>query len=101
MVFLALVIGLAAGALAGWRAAYRRACAVWSGDQQNLIDELHHARAEAARAHAEKERVAQHAESWAAGFTQGRDEVISIVPLLMAQREQAAPPPAADGSGRA
>ena len=41
-----------------------------------------------ARAHAAQ--VTQDAAAWAAGNRQGRDEVISIVPLIMAAKESPA-----------
>jgi hypothetical protein len=101
--FLVLFLGAGAGALGGWRIALRHASAAWSGRQRELIDELHYAREAAARATAEAERVTQQAESWAAGFSQGREDVISIMPLLIEHRERAAsaPPRVADGSGQA
>lgn len=54
--------------------------------------EIQYWKDEAARARAHAAQVTQDAAAWAAGNRQGRDEVISIVPLIMAAKETPAGP---------
>jgi hypothetical protein len=52
----------------------------------------------AERANAEAQRLAREAESWSAGCKQGREDVISIMPLLVAAQQRPPEyPAAADG----
>ncbi|MGA8461625.1 MAG: hypothetical protein WB800_39950 [Streptosporangiaceae bacterium] len=46
--------------------------------------EIQHWKDEAARARTHAAQLARDAETWAAGAKQGRDDVITVVPLLMA-----------------
>ncbi len=98
---LVLFTGVAVGALIGRRATRARARA-------EARRELAHARAEmrrevthwqeaAARATAEAARVAREAEAYKAGHQHGREDVISIMPLLVATQQH--PPPEARASG--
>jgi hypothetical protein len=52
--------------------------------------EIQYWKDECARARAHAAQVTQDAAAWAAGNRQGRDEVISIVPLIMAAKESPA-----------
>lgn len=52
--------------------------------------EIQHWRDEAARARSHAAQVARDAANWAAGCRQGRDDVITVVPLLIAAHEKAA-----------
>jgi hypothetical protein len=54
---------------------------------------------ETARARAHAAQVAQDKAAWAAGCQQGRDDVISVVPLIIAAQEQGTPP--SNGTGTA
>jgi hypothetical protein len=49
--------------------------------------EIQHARDEVARARSHAAQVTRDAATWAEGRRQGRDDVISVVPLLIAARE--------------
>jgi hypothetical protein len=49
--------------------------------------EIQHWKDEAARARSHAAQLARDAETWAAGCKQGRDDVITVVPLLMAAQE--------------
>jgi hypothetical protein len=50
--------------------------------------EVQHWRDEAARARTHAAQIARDAASWAAGARQGRDDVITVVPLLLAAQEK-------------
>jgi hypothetical protein len=56
--------------------------------EQRMRREVRHWQDEAARARSHAEQVARDSATWAAGCKQGRDDVITVVPLLMAAREQ-------------
>ena len=49
--------------------------------------EIQHWKDEAARARSHAAQLARDAENWAAGAKQGRDDVITVVPLLIAAQE--------------
>jgi hypothetical protein len=49
--------------------------------------EIQHWKDEAARARSHAAQLARDSESWAAGHKQGRDDVITVVPLLIAAQE--------------
>jgi hypothetical protein len=50
--------------------------------------EVRHWQDEAARARAHAAQLAQDAATWAAGYKQGREEVIAIMPLLAAAHQR-------------
>jgi hypothetical protein len=52
--------------------------------------EIQHWRDEAARARTHAAQIARDAANWAAGCKQGRDDVITVVPLLIAAQEKGA-----------
>jgi hypothetical protein len=52
--------------------------------EQMARREIQHWKDEAARARTHAAQLARDKESWAAGCKQGRDDVITVVPLLMA-----------------
>jgi hypothetical protein len=49
--------------------------------------EIQHWKDEAARARTHAAQLARDSETWAAGHKQGRDDVITVVPLLIAAQE--------------
>jgi hypothetical protein len=49
--------------------------------------EIQHWQDEAARARSRAAQLARDSETWAAGCKQGRDDVITVVPLLIAAQE--------------
>jgi hypothetical protein len=59
--------------------------------------EVRHWQAEAARAKAHAALLAQDAATWAAGYKQGREEVIAIMPLLAAAHQRLMEPSRAAG----
>ncbi len=55
--------------------------------ERELLREIQHCRDEAARARSHAAQVSRDAETWVAGCRQGRDDVISVMPLLIAAHE--------------
>jgi hypothetical protein len=93
MTILIILIGVGVGIPVGRRLAMRRAAVTVSRAEQAMRRELAHWQDAAARATAEAARVAREAEAYKAGCQHGREEVISIVPLLVATQRRA------DGAG--
>jgi hypothetical protein len=52
--------------------------------QEQLHKEIRHWQDEAARARAHAAQIAREAATWAAGHKQGRDDVVTTLPLIMA-----------------
>jgi hypothetical protein len=93
-----LLAGLLAGGCLGWLAGRWRASADVMRLNRALRQEVHWWQDAAARATDRAERAAAEARTWAEGCRQGRQEVISIVPLLIAAQERGSLPPDS-GSG--
>lgn len=55
--------------------------------ERELLREIQHHRDEADRARSHAAQVSRDAETWVAGCRQGRDDVISVMPLLIAAHE--------------
>jgi hypothetical protein len=98
-VFLALLllgIGLGFGIKSGRKLAMRRAAETVSEAEAAMRRELVHWQEAAERATAEAARIAREAEAYQAGCKSGREDVISIMPLLVAAQQR---PDEARGSG--
>jgi hypothetical protein len=98
---LILLLGLGPGILIGRRLAKRQAAATLSNAEKEMRRELAHWQEAAARATAEAARVAREADAYKAGCQHGREEVISIVPLLIATQRRAADEARGGGFGAA
>ena len=97
MTFLAFLIGAVLSGAVSWWLASQRAAEMLMQARAAMHREIRHWQEAAGRANSEVERLAREAESWSAGCRQGREDVISIVPLLVAaQQRQMENPPAAD-----
>jgi predicted nucleic acid-binding Zn-ribbon protein len=104
MIIPVLVIGLAAGPVISWRAARAQARAAarrelaraWA----DMRREVNHWQEAAARANAEVARVTREAEAFKAGCQSGREDVISIMPLLVAAQQRPADEARASGDER-
>ena len=98
MTVLLAVIWFLAGVVAGWGVSTLRAALAMSRAREQMRREIRCWQAETERFKAVADRLAQEKESWAAGVRQGRDDVITIVPLLIAAQQRLlaeAPGPAA------
>ena len=96
-----LAIGAAVGPVIGWRAARARARAEMRQELPRIRAavrrEVTHWQEAAARATAEAARVAREAEAFQAGCKLGREDVISIMPLLVAAQQSPAEEARASG----
>jgi hypothetical protein len=99
-----LAIGAAVGPVITWQAARsqgraetRRQLARARADMHR---EVNHWQEAAARATAEAARVAREADAFKAGCQSGREDVISIVPLLVAAQRRPADEARASGDER-
>jgi hypothetical protein len=90
MTILVLMIGIGAGIPVGRWFAKRQAAATLANAERGMRRELAHWQEAAARATAEAARVAREAEAYKAGCRHGREDVISIMPLLIATQRRAA-----------
>jgi hypothetical protein len=77
-------------AVAAWGLTLAHATSAISRLDASRRREIKYWKDECARARAHAAQVTQDAAAWAAGNRQGRDEVISIVPLIMAAKESPA-----------
>lgn len=98
---LIILLGIGLGLFIGRRLAKRQARTTLSNAEREMRRELAHWQEAAARATAEAARVAREAEAYKAGCKHGREEVISIVPLLIATQRQAANEARGGGFGAA
>ncbi len=100
MILPGILLGAAAGLPIGWRAARFWGRAALRREMARaraaMRQEVTHWQEAAARATAEAARVAREAEAYKAGHQHGRQDVISIMPLLVAAQH---PPPEARASG--
>ncbi|HXC65467.1 MAG TPA: hypothetical protein VNZ67_13980 [bacterium] len=99
-----LVIGAAAGLVISWQSARSRARAEMRREvariRADMRQEVSHWQEAADRANAEAARIAREAEAFKAGCQSGREDVISIMPLLVAAQQNPAQEAAASGDER-
>lgn len=104
MIVPVLAIGLAAGPMISWRATRFRARAAMRRQlaraRAEMRREVIHWQEAAARANAEAARVAREAEAFKAGCQSGREDVISIMPLLVAAQQRPVDEAQASGDQR-
>jgi uncharacterized protein YqfA (UPF0365 family) len=96
---LILLIGAGAGVQAGRWLTRRRAAATIAQAEAEMRRELAQWQEAAARANAEAARVAREAEAYKDGCKHGREDVIGIMPLLVAAQQWPADWPHANGDG--
>jgi hypothetical protein len=99
MTILILMIGIGVGIPVGRWIAKRQAAVTLSNAEREMRRELAHWQEAAARATAEAARVAREAEAYKDGCRHGREDVISIMPLLIATQRRAAGGSHANGDG--
>lgn len=88
MTMLLAVVWFLAGTMAGWGVSTLRAAVTMSRAREQMRREIRCWQAETERSRAVADRLAREKESWAAGVRQGRDDVITIVPLLIAAQQR-------------
>jgi hypothetical protein len=96
-----LAIGVAVGAPVGWRIGRSTARSEMRREiaraRAYMGREIRHWQEAAARATAEAARVAREAEAFKDGCKHGREDVISIMPLLVAAQQNPGQEPRASG----
>ena len=90
MTVLVLLLGAGVGILVGRWFATRRAAATMARAETVMRKEVLHWQEAAERATIEAARVAREAEAFKAGCQHGREDVISIMPLLVAAQARPA-----------
>jgi predicted nucleic acid-binding Zn-ribbon protein len=104
MITLLILIGVVVGALIGRRAARFQARAEARHElaqaRAAMRREVTHWQEAAARANAEAARIAREAEAFKDGCKHGREDVISIMPLLVAAQQRPADEARASGDER-
>ena len=104
MIIPVLAIGLAVGAAISWKATRSRARAearrelarAWT----DMRREVNHWQEAAARANAEVARVNRETDAYKAGHRNGREDVISIMPAIVAAQQRSADETRAAGDER-
>ncbi len=76
----------------GWRFGSRHATAqVLTRARQQMRQEIRYWQEQAERSKVRADLLAQENEAWAAGYKQGREDVITIVPHITAQQQLPVP----------
>jgi len=83
-----ILVWFLAGAIAGWGVTSLRAAGTMSRAREQMRREIRHWQSETERYKAIADRHAQDKAAWAAGCKQGRDDVITIVPMLLAAQQR-------------
>jgi hypothetical protein len=86
MLLLAL-IWILIGAAIGWRFGSRRSSSqALTHARQQMRQEIRYWQEQAERSKVRADQLAQENEAWAAGYKQGREDMIKIVPHIAAQQ---------------
>jgi len=80
----------AVAAVVSWRLAWRRARAMIKWVTAQAQTDAEHWKAEAARWRANSARLAKEIEAWKVGHLEGRADIVSIIPLLIAAQHERA-----------
>lgn len=75
-------------ATVAWGITWAWAAATFSRSRAALQEELRHCQAEATRAKAAVAQLTREISAWSRGCKQGREDVIAVVPLLIAAQAQ-------------
>jgi hypothetical protein len=85
--FLLALIWVLIGVAVGWRFGSRHATSqVLTRARQQMRQEIRYWQEQAERSKVRADLLAQENEAWAAGYKQGREDVITIVPHITAQQ---------------
>lgn len=83
-----VLAALCVGAAIGRWLVMARAAGLLARERAEMAQDVEYWQAAAERANSEAARIAREAKSFAAGCKQGREDVISIMPLLVAANER-------------
>ena len=84
---LLILIWVLIGAAIGWRAGSRRSTSrALTRAREQMRQEIRYWQEHAERSKVRADLLAQENEAWAAGYRQGREDVITIVPHIAAQQ---------------
>jgi hypothetical protein len=85
--FLLALIWVLIGVALGWRFGSRRSTSqALTRARQQMRQEIRYWQEAAERSKVKADQLAQENEAWAAGYKQGREDVITIVPHIAAQQ---------------
>ncbi len=85
--FLLALIWILLEAAIGWRFGSRRSSSqVLTHARQQMRQEIRYWQEQAERSKVRADQLAQENEAWAAGYKQGREDMIKIVPHIAAQQ---------------
>ncbi|HTX28623.1 MAG TPA: hypothetical protein VME19_16565 [Streptosporangiaceae bacterium] len=86
-----IIIAFAAtAALTAWWLAVARSAATISRLREEMREEVGYWQAESARAKARAAQLEKEVASWSAGCKQGRDDLVTVLPLIIAALERPA-----------
>ncbi len=74
--------------LVAWRLALARSAATISRLREEMQEEVRYWQAESARAKVRTAQLEKEVASWSAGCRQGRDDLVSVLPLIIAALER-------------
>jgi hypothetical protein len=84
-----IIIAFAAtAALAVWRLALARSAATISRLREEMQEEVRYWQAESARAKVRTAQLEKEVASWSAGCRQGRNDLVAMLPLIIAALER-------------
>jgi len=85
-----LIIMVFAGTavLVAWRVTLARSAATISRLREEMQEEVRYWQAESARAKVRTAQLEKEVASWSAGCRQGRDDLVSVLPLIIAALER-------------
>ncbi len=85
--FILILIWILIGAAIGWRFGSRRSTSqALTQARQQMCQEIRYWQEHAERSKVRADLLAQENEAWMAGYKQGREDVITIVPHIAAQQ---------------
>lgn len=79
-------------AVTAWGLTRARAAAAISRIRKEMLEEVHHWQAESARAKARAAQLANDIAAWTAGCKQGRDDLVTVLPLIIAALQPSSHP---------
>lgn len=96
MIVLIIIAFAATAALTAWRLALARTAVASSRLTEEMQKEVRYWQAESARAKVRAAQLEKEVASWSAGCRQGRDDLVAVLPLIIAALERPTTVRAAD-----